>query len=135
MAAARMDGTEFPVEISLSPLETEAGPLVSAAIRDITEHRKAEEALRRQSAELTRFNEGLVEANKEMESFSYSVSHDLRAPLRSIDGFSHALLEDCADRLGEDGKGYLNQIRAATQRMGLLIDDLLKLASLSRTKM
>ncbi len=77
----------------------------------------------------------LAAANEELESFSYSVSHDLRAPLRTIDGFSHALLEDCADRLDDTGRTHLNRIRAATQRMGLLIDDLLNLSRLSRTEM
>jgi signal transduction histidine kinase len=77
----------------------------------------------------------LAAANKELESFSYSVSHDLRTPLRAIDGFSHALLEDCSDRLDETGRTHLNRIRAATQRMGFLIDDLLNLSRLSRTEM
>ncbi len=77
----------------------------------------------------------LAAANEELESFSYSVSHDLRSPLRTIDGFSHALLEDCADRLDDTGRTHLNRIRAATQRMGSLIDDLLNLSRLSRTEM
>lgn len=71
-------------------------------------------------------------ANKELESFSYSVSHDLRAPLRSLDGFSRALLEDQGDRLDATGRDYLVRIRAASQRMGHLIDDLLGLAHVSR---
>jgi signal transduction histidine kinase len=71
-------------------------------------------------------------ANKELESFSYSVSHDLRAPLRSLDGFSRALLEDQSDRLDATGRDYLVRIRAASQRMGHLIDDLLGLAHVSR---
>jgi light-regulated signal transduction histidine kinase (bacteriophytochrome) len=76
----------------------------------------------------------LAASNKELEAFSYSVSHDLRAPLRGIDGFSLALLEDYADRLDEVGKNYLQRIRAATQRMGLLIDDLLNLSRMTRAE-
>jgi signal transduction histidine kinase len=74
----------------------------------------------------------LEAANKELEAFSYSVAHDLRAPLRSIDGFSQALLEDCADRLDPTGHDYLQRIRAATQRMGELIDGLLNLSRITR---
>jgi light-regulated signal transduction histidine kinase (bacteriophytochrome) len=74
----------------------------------------------------------LETANKELESFSYSVSHDLRAPLRSLDGFSRALLEDYGSLLGDTGSDYLRRIRAASQHMGHLIDDLLSLASVSR---
>lgn len=70
-----------------------------------------------------------------MESFSYSVSHDLRAPLRHIDGFSRVLLEDCGDQLNQEGKGYLTRICAAANRMGQLIDDLLQLASVSRSEL
>ena len=74
-------------------------------------------------------------ANKELESFSYSVSHDLRAPLRSIDGFSQALLEDYGDKLDPEGLENLGRVRAATQRMGHLIDDLLNLARVTRAGM
>jgi light-regulated signal transduction histidine kinase (bacteriophytochrome) len=87
-------------------------------------------------------NQGLRQAildlkavNKELEAFSYSVSHDLRAPLRSIDGFSQAILEDCSDKLDEVGQSYLQRIRAATQRMGHLIDDLLTIARITRREM
>lgn len=77
----------------------------------------------------------LEAANKELEAFSYSVSHDLRAPLRSIDGFSQALLEDYADKLDEEGKKDLQRVRAATQRMGDLIDDMLNLSRVTRKEM
>ncbi len=77
----------------------------------------------------------LAAANKELEAFSYSVSHDLRVPLRSIDGFSLALMEDYGDKLGEEARGHFDRIRAATRRMGLLIDDMLELARVSRVEM
>jgi len=73
-------------------------------------------------------------ANKELEAFSYSVSHDLRTPLRSIDGFSHALLEDYGEKLDDTAMSYLNRVRKATQYMGRLIDELLKLSRVTRSE-
>ncbi len=131
----RKDGTEFPIEISLSPLETEGGRLVSSAIRDTTERKRAEDKVRTLNESERRHALELEAANKELEAFSYSVSHDLRAPLRSIDGFSLALMEDYADTLDAEAKGHLERIRAATQRMAQLIDDLLKLARVTRSEM
>ncbi|HVZ37099.1 MAG TPA: ATP-binding protein, partial [Polyangiaceae bacterium] len=81
------------------------------------------------------YTDRLAEANKELEAFSYSVSHDLRAPLRSIDGFSKALLNDYSDKLDENGRRYIERVRSATQRMSQLIDDLLSLSSIIRTTM
>jgi signal transduction histidine kinase len=80
-------------------------------------------------------NRDLVGLNKELESFSYSVSHDLRSPLRSMDGFSLALLEDYGDQLDEDARDSLQRIRAASQRMGRLIDELLGLARVTRAEL
>jgi PAS domain S-box-containing protein len=131
----RKDGTEFPIEISLSPLETEEGTLVSSAIRDITERKRAEEEVRALNESERQHAVQIEAANKELEAFSYSVSHDLRAPLRSIDGFSLALMEDHADRLDAEARDLLERIRAATQRMAQLIDDLLNLARVTRSEM
>jgi len=130
----RKDGSEFPAEISLSPLETEEGSLVSSAIRDITERKKAQDSIRQLNQVLELRNTELTTINKELETFSYSVSHDLRAPLRAIDGFSLALLEDHGDKLPEEGKAQLARIRAATVRMGHLIDDMLRLARIARSE-
>src|SRR5260370_2174083 len=133
----RKDGSRFWANVAITALRDKTGQLrgFGKVTRDITQHKKAEEGLERQRKELARSNAGLVEANKELESFSYSVSHDLRAPLRTIHGFSHAFLDDCADRLDDAGKTHLHRIRAATQKMGLLIDALLNLSRLARTEL
>ncbi len=90
---------------------------------------------KRVEGEIVKANTELAAVNKELEAFAYSVSHDLRAPLRSIDGFSQALIEDYPDRLDEQGKEYLQRVRLATQRMAVLIDDLLKLSRVTRSEM
>jgi PAS domain S-box-containing protein len=131
----RRDGTEFPIAISLSSVDTEQGLAVFADIRDVTEQRAAERKLQELNERLGRDNAELESLNKELEAFSYSVSHDLRAPLRAVDGFSQALLEDAGDKLDKTGRQHLTRVRAAAQRMGMLIDDLIKLARVTRTEM
>jgi PAS domain S-box-containing protein len=90
--------------------------------------------LNQSSKGLMSANQALEAVNKELASFSYSVSHDLRAPLRSIDGFSQALLEDCWDKLDDEGKKYLERVRQATQNMGRLIDDMLNLSRVTQSE-
>ena len=97
-------------------------------IHDITRLKDVEE-------ELHRKNEELALVNRELEAFSFSVSHDLRAPLRSLDGFSRALLEEHADALGATGRDYLVRVRRNAQRMGRLIDDMLALSRVSRAEL
>jgi PAS domain S-box-containing protein len=99
---------------------------------DITARKSLEEQVTRLNDELTVRAAELEVTNKELEAFSYSVSHDLRAPLRSIDGFSQALLEDYSGIIDSTGQDYLGRVRAATQRMGQLIDDMLTLSRITR---
>lgn len=93
------------------------------------------ERAQRASLQLEEANHGLEAANRELETFSYSVSHDLRAPLRSIEGFSQVLIEDYSDRLDGEGVGYLGRVKGASRRMSELIDDLLQLSRVTRAPM
>lgn len=175
----RKDGSEFPVEVSLSPMVMDDGEfMVISAIRDTTRQREIENQIKKINENLeslvrertknleealvkeketrienVKLNEELQKANseleqrvakrtleleainKELEAFSYSVSHDLRAPLRSIDGFSNKILKDYSSGFDDQAKDYFNRIMNASRKMGVLIDDLLKLARLSRVEM
>ncbi|MEQ1860647.1 MAG: PAS domain S-box protein [Chthoniobacteraceae bacterium] len=109
--------------------------LLSLAV-DVTDRKQAENDVRQLNAELEQRvadrTAALKAANKELEAFSYSVSHDLRAPLRAVDGFSQAVLEDFGSMLPEEGQRYLRTVREGAQKMGMLIDDLLTFSRLSR---
>lgn len=128
LPALRRDGSEFPAEVAVVRIRTEGPPVFTGYIRDITERRQAAEA-----EMLRRAKEAAEEANSELEAFSYSVAHDLRAPLRSVNGFSGFLLAGNHD-LGEKGREYLGRIVAAATRMSHIIDALLSLAQLTRAE-
>ena len=117
----RKDGGEFPVDILLSPINAENGTLVLAVIRDITESKAV--------------NQALKAANFELDSFVYAVSHDLRSPLRAMSGFSQALVEDLGEQLSDEVRLDLDQITIASQRMSELIDGLLVLSRATRAEM
>jgi PAS domain S-box-containing protein len=122
-----------------SPVEVDLLQVAAAEISSALENERLLTQLRDHAANLeervaARTAE-LTAVNKELEAFSYSVSHDLRAPLRSVDGFSQALLDDFGDDLEGEAKDYLHRVRAAAQKMGQLIDDLLRLSRLTRREM
>ena len=125
----RRDGSRFWANVVVTPLTDDIGLLHGFVkiTRDITERKRADQEILRRSMELET-------ANKELETFSYSVSHDLRAPLRGIEGFSQALQEDYEQQLDSTARDYLRRIRDATHRMGKLIDDLLNLARVTRAE-
>jgi signal transduction histidine kinase len=103
-------------------------------IREVAERKRAEDDIRKLNSQLVQRSAQLEASNKELEAFSYSVSHDLRAPLRGIDGFSQAVLEDYDEKLDESARSYLRRVRTASQRMSQLIDAMLNLARLTRAE-
>ncbi|HKJ09461.1 MAG TPA: PAS domain S-box protein, partial [Gammaproteobacteria bacterium] len=133
--ARRRDGSEFPVAISLSPIVTESGTQVFSAVRDVTARREVDERVQSMNRQLVRHNVELEAVNKELEAFSYSVSHDLRAPLRAIDGFGRILQKELEGKLEHGAQDHLNRVRRAAQHMGALIDDLLNLSRVTRSEL
>jgi PAS domain S-box-containing protein len=133
------DGTIVPALLAVSGFDLDGMLLRCLVLTDLTAQRHAEAEVRTLNAELevrvARRTAELERVNKNLEAFTYSVSHDLRSPLRALSGFSSALVEDYGDRLDETGRGYAGSIMAASERMATLIDDLLVLSRVSRAGM
>jgi PAS domain S-box-containing protein len=125
----RKDGTTFPASVSVSPVNDEYGTTIGAAsiARDITAQIQA-----RAAAALAARNEEIELDNRNLTSFTYSISHDLRSPLRALAGYSGLLLEACADAAGEECRGYAERIAAASTQMSILIENLLNLSRSTR---
>jgi PAS domain S-box-containing protein len=141
--AMRADGEEFQIEASISQVEAGGTKLFTVILRDVTERKRAEEAIREQAEEIRKLNDELEdrviqrtaqlqEANQELEAFTYSVSHDLRAPLRHIAGFTTLLLEESSSQLDSEAQHQLHRIHDGTRKMGQLVDELLSLARIGR---
>jgi PAS domain S-box-containing protein len=120
LAGRRHDASTFPAEISLSPIDTDEGIIVAAAVRDETDQLRVKD---------------LERSNHDLESFIYTVSHDLRAPLRALSGYSELLLEEYGGVLGEEGHGYAERIVSVSKQMGQRIDYLLHLSRISRAEL
>ena len=133
------DGATRQVAVAAEIVDFDETQLVITLIHDLTDLRRAvqevkalntalEDRVRQRTAEL-------CDANRELESFAYSISHDLRAPLRGIDGFAHLLADEYGERIDGRGREYLQKVRQAAQRMGVLIDDLLELSRVNRREL
>jgi PAS domain S-box-containing protein len=137
----RRDGEEIWVSINARSVRDEEGNILyyEGSTVDVTERKRAEEEIRTLTAELeervAQRTAQLEAANRELDAFAYSVSHDLRAPLRAMSGFSHLLLEYYSAKLDDQGRHFLQRMDQVSQRMGKLIDDLLSLSRLARREM
>lgn len=143
MPALRKDGTEFPVELTVLPIQQDGSPFFTATLRDLTEHKQAEESVREAHvllADKAKHLESLVEKRTaelrelvgELEAFSYSMAHDMRAPLRGMQGFAEILETEYAAKLDATGRDYLSRIVAAASRLDHLTQDVLQYSKMVR---
>ena len=128
----RKDGSRFPLEISLSPLLTSAGTLVLGAVRDRSKKQKAEAEIRGLNQDLNGKVRELDAANRELQELTYSTAHDLRAPVRHMQGYAELLQQSASDRLDKTELRHLERISGSAKRLGLLIDALLDFSRISR---
>jgi PAS domain S-box-containing protein len=128
----RKDGSKVDVEFSNSMITIGGASYMHTTARDVSDRVRMEEDMLRHSDTLARYAHHLEALNQELEAFGYTVSHDLQAPLRHILGFSQALMEDYAEKLGNKGREYLERVVVSTNKMGQLINDLLRLSRSSR---
>lgn len=135
LPAIRKDNTEFDAGVSISPTVVKGKYYFIGFISDITYRKKAEADIKQKNEQLENAVHQLNNVNKELESFSYSVSHDLRAPLRALSGYSQILEEEFAHSMNEEAKRLLNKIQHNSQRMGTLIDDLLAFSRLGKREL
>src|SRR5580692_10286177 len=133
------DGTAVPVQLAVSGFDLDGMLVRCLVLTDLTAQRAAESLVRALTAELEarvkRRTAELERSNENLQAFTYSVAHDLSTPLRGLSGFSEVLLEEYGELLGETGRGYAGRIQAASERMAMVIDDLLRLSKVSRADM